>query len=229
MAGLVYAFPIQQKTQIALAPTIICDLKEPICGLFAATLFEGRDALFVISSLGRIAVIATNKTENTRGSSLGLISGFTNLFQVDLNDDIAVRDWRVPGPVLSPMIFGSECLCFCSASNIFLINLREIKPMLGNATQRTEISQKVTMETSINYRIIPMGDVVIALSGMYSSSLAKTSRLVVALTSRGRLIAVDISDQLLKMQKPVFTSRKLDKSWKRLVQKEEENVKVCVL
>ena len=225
---MVYVFPIQHRNKIAFPPTILCDLKEPICGLVATTLFKECDVLFVISSLGRIAAIAACRPVNTGDSSLGLISGFTNIFQVDLKDNISIGDWRIPGPVLSLLMIGSDCLCFCSASGVCLVNVHDINPMQSYGAQGIETSGKVTLKKSLGYNIIPLDEVFIALSGMGPSSTTTNNKTVVALTSRGRLIALDITDHLVIAQKEVFVRKKIDKSWKPAIKKREENVKVCI-
>ena len=82
-----------------------------------------------------------------------------------------------------------------------------------------ESSEKVTMKNSLGYNIIPLDEVFIALSGMGPSSTTTNNKTVVALTSRGRLIALDITDHLVIAQKEVFVRKKIDKFWKPAIKR----------
>lgn len=231
--GQVHIFPINDPNQIS-SSMVLCDLQEPISELIAFPLYEDSDALLVLSSHGCLIAITASKSKRTSTPFFTSISEFSlwKLFRIDVKDTFDVHSWRVKAPVVSATLYGSEYLCFCSASSVCIVSIVENmdgkhpkKSSYAASTRAT--SEEVFSSKSLICKTIPIHDIFVALAGQGPVVPSTKTRSLVGLTSRGRLLALKISDDILVAQNDSFILREHVKSWKPRVEKKDENVMVC--
>ncbi|KAJ7545497.1 hypothetical protein O6H91_09G122700 [Diphasiastrum complanatum] len=198
--------------------------------------------LLVIGKQGRVmAMYPKNKREESFHSlflSADCLEGSSwanhHTFAGSHMEGLVLRDWVIKFPVVEACILGSAQLCYCTGSRIFVMDLFEDvnfsydsfgshRPAAAVLESSAEgITRKKLYRKYLHRRLretfvsreVPLSDTVVHLISKVSFSGTVSGRPVVALTSKGRLLSVEVSEHsLLTGEADSSSSAEFQKSW----------------
>ncbi|KAH7440266.1 hypothetical protein KP509_04G099000 [Ceratopteris richardii] len=218
-AGEVHVFPVDSLNHIS-SPLLLFDLQESISGLIAFALNDVSDVLLAITYHGLMVSIIASQSKSASPFSTSMTEPTVRkLLKIEVGECFSVQSRRVKAPVLSITSCQPGQLCIHSASGIYIINMLDNICMEQTSDSTlpvlpAKIPMGMTFKNSPICKAVPFFDVVIAATEGDAEIPQMGSRFFVVLTSRGKLVELQVPENIMKASPECFILEDNVNSWK---------------
>lgn len=204
---------------------------------------EVRDTLLIVGRYGHVvAVSCNNKFEDNSCFISSSCTKHKALFEINLDScNFDICDWEVQAPLISVCMLGSQYLCYCTGSEAFfslLFDDRDIQKSVGMVTENMPnqgaeygigLRHQDAVQTSASKndfqraryilkevllpKKIPVADSLVGITGKDLLVSNISGRPLVVLTSRGRILGVEIA-HCLSTPEGCYTGTMPKKTWR---------------
>lgn len=277
--GHVYVSPLFCQEIKLSSSTVLCNLGQPILALLAIHSgnsghksgvlkndisgkqperehLEVRDTLLIVGRYGRIVVICCNEFEDNSCFISSSCTRQKELFAINLEKcNFDIRDWEVQAPLISVCMLGSQHLCYCAGSEVFIsllfedrdiqksvgmvtenmpnqgaeygIGLRRQDAVQNNASKNDLQRARYVLKEILLPKKIPVADSLIGITGKDFSVSNISGRPLVVLTARGRILGVEIA-HYLPTPEECYTGPIPKKTWRTWESNIDDHVKKLI-